>query len=142
MFMGEYRHSLDTKNRLIVPSRFREELGETFVVTKGLDGCLNAYTMEQWHEIANKLNQLPDTKKAVRQYKRHIMSKASECTTDSQGRIALPKNLVDSVNIEKKCVVIGADDHVEIWAETAWDQYDLEADESFEDAAEALSELL
>ncbi len=142
MFMGEYRHSLDSKHRLIIPSRFRDELGETFVVTKGLDGCLYVYTLNQWELICEQLKQLPYTKKAVRQYKRHLMSKASECTLDNQGRFPLPKNLLEISGIEKKCVVIGADDHLEIWAEDQWEAYDLEANESFEDAAEALTELL
>ncbi len=142
MFMGEYRHSLDAKNRMIVPAKFREELGETFVVTKGLDGCLSVYTEAQWTEIAAQLAKLPATKREARQYIRHVMSKAQECTFDSQGRIQLPQVLIAEADIVKKCVVIGAADHVEIWAEEKWDAYDADADASFETVAESLTEFL
>ncbi len=142
MFMGEYRHSLDAKNRMIIPARFREELGEMIVVTQGLDGCLTIYTEEHWQRITRELEQLPSTNREARQYIRHIMSKATECTFDSQGRIQLPQNLVASASITKKCAVIGAADRVEIWAEEKWDAYDALAAESFEAAAEKLTEFM
>ncbi len=142
MFMGEYRHSLDAKNRLIIPARFRDELGDTFVVTKGLDGCLTVYTEEQWKVIVHQLEQLPTTKKEVRQYVRFLLSKAVECQFDSQGRIQLPAVLITAADIAKKCAVIGAADHIEIWAEERWDAYDEQAGESFEAVAESLTEYL
>ena len=86
MFMGEYRHSLDAKNRLIIPSRFREELGASFVVTRYLEGCLTVYTNEQWNRIAAKLSAIPLTNKAGRQFSRIFLSKAVECEPDSQGQ--------------------------------------------------------
>ena len=82
MFMGEYRHSLDAKNRMIIPAKFRDELGNTFVVTKGLDGCLTVYTSSQWAKIIEQLEKLPTTKKEARQYVRYLTSKASECELD------------------------------------------------------------
>ncbi|MBE6122801.1 MAG: division/cell wall cluster transcriptional repressor MraZ [Solobacterium sp.] len=142
MFMGEYRHSLDAKNRLIIPAKFRDELGSTFVVTKGLDGCLTVYTEEQWTALVHQLEQLPTTKREVRQYVRFLLSKAVECQFDSQGRIQLPQVLVDAAQIDKKCTVIGAADHIEIWSDEKWDAYESEAGESFESVAESLTEFL
>ena len=140
--MGEYRHSLDAKNRMIIPAKFRDELGNTFVVTKGLDGCLTVYTSSQWTKIIEQLEKLPTTKKEARQYVRYLTSKASECELDGQGRIQLPQVLVSAADIKKKCVVVGAADHVEIWSEERWDAYEEEAAESFESIAETLTEYL
>ncbi|MBR2594822.1 MAG: division/cell wall cluster transcriptional repressor MraZ [Solobacterium sp.] len=142
MFMGEYRHSLDAKNRLIIPARFRDELGDTFVVTRGFDGCLTVYTEDQWKKIVAQLEQLPVTKSEVRKYIRSLLSKAQECEFDSQGRIQLPQSLVGVADIAKKCVIIGAADHLEIWSEERWDAYDETSDETFEADAETLTEFL
>ena len=142
MFMGEYRHSLDAKNRLIIPARFRDELGDTFVVTRGFDGCLTVYTEDQWKKIVAQLEQLPVTKSEVRKYIRSLLSKAQECEFDSQGRIQLPQSLVGVADITKKCVIIGAADHLEIWSEERWDAYDETSDETFEADAETLTEFL
>lgn len=140
MFMGEYRHSLDTKNRLIIPAKFREELGETFVVTKGLDHCLSVYTMAQWEELVDQMMRLPQTKADARKFTRILFSKAQECVLDSQGRIQLSPALIKEGDIHKKCVVIGNNSRIEIWAEETWDAYDEVAGESFEAAAESLTE--
>ena len=142
MFMGEYRHSIDAKNRMIITAKFRDELGNTFVVTKGLDGCLTVYTSSQWTKIIEQLEKLPTTKKEARQYVRYLTSKASECELDGQGRIQLPQVLVAAADIKKKCVVVGAADHVEIWSEERWNAYEEEAAESFESIAETLTEYL
>lgn len=142
MFMGEYRHSLDAKNRLIVPAKLREELGSSFVVTKGLDGCLAVYTQERWLSMLAKLNQIPSTKKEARSYVRSLTSKALECSLDNQGRIQLSSYLIAAAAIEKACVIIGASDHVEIWSEARWTEYEEQADESFEMVAESLTEFL
>jgi len=142
MFMGEYHHSLDVKNRLIIPSRFREELGGTFVVTRYLDGCLTVYTNEQWKRIAEKISAIPITNKAGRQFARIFLSRAVECEPDSQGRIQLSSALIASAQIEKKCAVIGAGDHVEIWSEEKWEEYNIDSEETLEAAAETLTEFL
>ena len=142
MFMGEYRHSLDSKNRLIIPSRFRDELGDTFVVTRYLDGCLTMYTEQQWKKITEQLSAIPMTNKASRQFSRVFLSKAVECQPDSQGRIQLPASLIKAADIQKKVAVIGTGDHVEIWGEEKWDDYNDASDESFEEAAETLTEFL
>ncbi|MBE6129166.1 MAG: division/cell wall cluster transcriptional repressor MraZ [Erysipelotrichaceae bacterium] len=142
MFIGQYRHNLDAKNRIIVPAKFRDGLGEVFVVTKGLDGCLSIYTDERWSEMIASLERIPATKKEARQYMRSLTSKAVECSLDNQGRIMLPQFLLATANIKKSCVVVGVADHVEIWPEETWDSYDEEASESFETVAESLTEFL
>ena len=93
MFMGEYAHNIDRKGRLIMPAKFREELGEHVVVNRGLDGCLYVYTVEQWQQVYQKLSTLPSTNKDARMYQRMMLSKAAECEMDSQGRILIPSSL-------------------------------------------------
>ena len=138
--MGEYRHSLDVKGRIIIPAKFRDELGDTMVVTRWLDGCLAIYTEEQWKTLYEKLQTLPSTKREARRFTHMIMAKASECTLDSQGRIRLPNPLIEEANLEKDCVVIGVSDHVEIWDLNRWNEYYEGASEDFEDIAESLTE--
>ena len=142
MFIGEYQHNLDAKGRIIIPSRFRDELHNTFILTRGLDGCLTIYSQEQWEKLFTEINRLPTTKKAARQYIRMLTSTASECTLDNQGRIQIPSFLSKPVNITKECVVIGANDHIEIWDKATWESYYLEASDSCEEVAENLSDLL
>ena len=142
MFIGQYRHNLDAKNRIIVPARFRDGLGEEFVVTKGLDGCLSIFTADKWTEMIGRLARIPATKREARQYLRSLTSKAVECSLDNQGRIQLPQFLIATANIKKSCVIVGVADHVEIWPEETWDSYDEEASESFETVAESLTEFL
>ena len=142
MFIGEYQHNLDAKGRIIIPSRFRDELNTNFILTRGLDGCLTIYSLEQWEKMFVEINKLPTTKKAARQYVRMLTSTATECVLDNQGRIQIPSFLSKPVNIQKECVVIGANDHIEIWDKATWNNYYLEASENFEDVAENLSDLL
>ena len=142
MFIGEYQHNLDTKGRIIIPSKFREELHTTFILTRGLDGCLTIYSLKQWEKLFEEVNKLPTTKKAARQYIRMLTSTASECTLDNQGRIQIPAFLSKPVGIEKECIVIGANDHIEIWDKKTWEEYYVDASNNFEDVAENLSELL
>mgnify|MGYP001360986710 FL=1 len=138
MFMGEYKHNVDTKGRMIVPAKFREELGETFVVTRGLDKCLFAYPMNEWKVIEEKLKQLPLTKKDARAFTRFFFSGAVECEVDKQGRINIPANLRTYAELEKECVVIGVSERVEIWANEKWEDYVEESEESFSEIAENL----
>ncbi len=142
MFIGEYRHNLDNKNRVIVPAKFREELGDTFVVTKGLDGCLTIYTTVQWTMLLEKLQKLPSTKRETRLYIRSLTSKATECECDTQGRIKLPPYLLAEGGLEKECVIVGVAEHVEIWNPQSWEGYCQQADESLEDIAEQLTDFL
>ena len=142
MFIGEYNHNLDSKGRIIIPSKFRDALQSTFILTRGLDGCLAIYSNEQWENIINRLSKLPSTKKAVRQYIRMMTAKACECVLDNQGRIQIPAFLASDVNIIKECSIVGANDHIEIWDRETWNRYFDEAGESFEEVAEELSELM
>lgn len=142
MFMGEYRHNLDSKNRLIIPSKFRDQLSSTVYVTEWMDGCLAAYAENEWNEMVEKLNRLPKTNKAARVYVRRITGKADTCPIDSQGRILLPQFLIKDAGITKPCVIVGVSDHFEIWSEERYAAFEEENDESFEELAESLTELL
>jgi len=136
--MGEYQHSVDTKGRLIVPSKFREDLGTTFVITRGLDNCLFGYPMDEWRKLEEKLKQLPMTKKDARAFTRFFFSGATEVEIDKQGRINIPATLAAYAKIEKECVVIGVSSKIEIWAKEAWESYASDAEESFDEIAENL----
>ena len=116
MFMGEYRHTVDPKGRLIVPSKFRELLGAEFVVTRGLDGCLFVYPMDSWEAYVADLKKLPLTDKNARLFMRFIVAGATTCELDKQGRILLPANLREYAGIDKEVVSVGVYSRVEIWS--------------------------
>ena len=116
MFMGEYHHNIDDKGRLIIPAKFRSELGEKFIITRGLEKCLYVYSESEWNTIVAKLKTLPFTKKDVRTFIRSFFSGATECEFDRQGRINITSPLVSYADIDKECVVIGANDRIEIWS--------------------------
>ena len=116
MFMGEYNHSVDAKGRLIVPSKFREQLGNEFVVTKGLDGCLFVYTKEEWHNIEEKFRGISMTSKDARKFSRFFFAGAAALELDKQGRILLPANLREYAGIDKEVVSVGVFSRVEIWS--------------------------
>ncbi|MBR2067235.1 MAG: division/cell wall cluster transcriptional repressor MraZ [Solobacterium sp.] len=141
MFIGKYTHSIDSKNRLIIPVKFRDDLGDSFVVTRWLDGCLSIYSMSQWEKMIEGLSALPATKKNVRLYIRSLTANAIECSLDNQGRIQLSKDLVDIAKIQKSCVITGVNDHIEIWAEEQYNSYSEADPTSFEDAAESISDI-
>lgn len=141
MFMGEYQHGLDTKGRLIIPAKFREELGEGAVITRGLDNCLFLFPREEWAILETKLKALPLTKSDARQFVRFLFSGATECEMDKQGRIILPSNLREFALIEKDAVVIGVSSRIEIWSRERWQSYVQQAEQSFEDIAENIVDL-
>ena len=116
MFLGEYHHNIDEKGRLIIPSKYRDEIGNSFVVTKGLDGCLYVYSMVEWEKITNKLKKLPFTRKDARTFTRFFLSGATECEFDKQGRINLANSLIEYADLKKECLVIGVNDRLEIWS--------------------------
>ncbi len=123
MLMGEYRHNIDDKNRLIVPSKFRDELNESFVITKGLENCLFIYPIEEWNKMVSKLESLPFTKKDARNFVRFFMSGAEETEFDKQGRIQLTASMVSYANILKECVIIGVGNRLEVWSSENWNQF-------------------
>lgn len=141
MFMGEYQHTLDAKGRLIIPAKFRDELGEGFIVTRGLDNCLFIYPRTEWESLEAKLKTLPLTRGDARRFVRFLFSGATECEVDRQGRITLPANLREYAGLEKEVVIIGVSNRVELWSQARWAAYMEEAEESFEDIAEKIEEL-
>ncbi len=120
MFMGEYNHTVDAKGRLIVPSKFREQLGDEFVVTKGLDGCLFVYENTEWKILEEKLKNLPLTNANARKITRFFLAGASQCEVDKQGRILLPAVLREFAKIEKDAVMVGVGNRIEIWSKESW----------------------
>lgn len=138
MFIGEYRHSLDNKGRIIVPARFRDELNGSFIITRGLDTCLFGFTMEEWSNQGNKIATLPLTQGDARAFSRLFFSGAAECEMDKQGRVLLPSNLREYAKIDKDVVVIGVSDRFEIWSQEVWDEYSQKTSESYENIAETL----
>lgn len=116
MLIGEYHHNLDEKKRLIIPTKFRDEIGSEFIITRGLDGCLFIYNMDTWNNIVSKLQTLPFTKKDARTFNRFFLSSATVCEFDRQGRINIPSNLIDYANIKKECTIIGVNDRLEVWS--------------------------
>ncbi len=141
MFIGEYQHTLDTKGRVIIPSKFREDLGYEFVMTKGLDGCLFVYPKAEWAILENKLKTLPLTNKSARTFIRFFFAGASECTLDRQGRVLIPSNLRDYAELEKEAILIGVSTRLEIWSKDNWENYTDEDNLSYDEIAEAMSEL-
>ena len=138
MFMGEFHHNIDEKGRLVIPNKFRLELGERFIITRGLEKCLYAYSMTEWNNIVAKLKQLPFTKKDARTFIRSFFSGAAECEFDRQGRINITSPLVSYADLAKECVIIGANDRLEIWGKANWDNFFEENSEKLEDIAENL----
>ena len=138
MFLGEYHHSIDDKGRLIIPAKFRSELGDKFIITRGIENCLFAYPEKRWEEIVHKLESLPFTKKDARAFLRFFLSGATECQTDKQGRVALPTPLVNYANLKKECIVIGVNDRIEIWSSDTFDSYFDKNEQNISDLAEDL----
>jgi len=136
MFMGEYHHNVDTKGRIIVPAKFRDSLGETFILTRGLDRCLFGYPLSEWAIIEEKLKQLPLTKKDARAFTRFFFSGATECEIDKQGRINIATPLFQYAQLEKECVILGVSNRIEIWDKTEWQNYFSESEDSFAEIAE------
>ncbi|MBE5906394.1 MAG: division/cell wall cluster transcriptional repressor MraZ [Lachnospiraceae bacterium] len=120
MFMGEYNHSIDAKGRVIVPSKFREQLKDEFVITKGFDGCLYGYTMEEWANIEEKFKTVTLTSKDARKFLRFFFSGAATCEVDKQGRILIPTNLREYAGLEKDIVTAGVFSRIEIWSKERW----------------------
>ena len=138
MFIGEYHHSIDEKGRLIVPAKFREELGNSFIVTRGIENCLFVYPMNEWKKIVNKLETLPFTKRDAREFMRFFLSGASEAEFDKQGRINITSPLISYANLTKDCVVIGTGDRLEIWSLENWSTFFNSAKDNMSDIAENL----
>ena len=120
MLMGEYLHNLDEKNRLIIPSKFRNELGDRIIVTRGLENCLFLYAEDNFKKIVDELKMIPFTKKEARDFMRFFLSGATVVEFDKQGRITIPATLITYASINKECVIIGTGDRLEIWSNNSW----------------------
>lgn len=131
MLIGEYEHSLDVKGRLIMPAKLREDMGEKFIITKGLDGCLFGFSQTEWSNFEEKLKTLPLTNKNARDFVRFFLSGAIECEIDKQGRFLIPNNLREAANLDKETVIIGVGTRLEIWDKAIWEKCDdeISADE-------------
>ncbi|MDD5866115.1 division/cell wall cluster transcriptional repressor MraZ [Lachnospiraceae bacterium YH-ros2228] len=141
MFMGEYSHSIDPKGRLIIPAKLREELGDNFVVTKGLDGCLFAYPQEEWQNIEKRFREVPLTTKDARKFSRFFFAGAAQMELDKQGRILLPATLRSFAGLEKDVVLVGVLDRVEIWDKSRWDENNAYDDQDMDEIAEHMADL-
>ena len=140
MLIGEFEHSLDAKGRLIMPAKLRETIGDKFVVTKGLDGCLFAFSLVEWLNFEEKLKSLPLSNRNSREFTRFFLSGATECEIDKQGRFLIPTNLRESANLQKEVVIIGVGTRIEIWDKEKWNSYNDE-NISVEDIAENMTML-
>lgn len=138
MLMGEYHHNIDEKNRLVIPMKFRNELGEKFIITRGLDKCLFVYSIEEWNKIASKLKTLPFTQRDARNFTRFFLSGATDCELDRSGRVSITSPLIEYADISKECVIIGANDRLEIWSKESWDSFMNDNVDQLSDIAENL----
>ncbi|MFZ5985962.1 MAG: division/cell wall cluster transcriptional repressor MraZ [Bacillota bacterium] len=141
MFYGEYQHSVDVKGRVIVPSKFRDGLGEKFILTKGLDNCLFAYSSEEWANLEAKLRSLPFTDKDVRAFVRFFFAGATECEVDKQGRVLIPQNLREYAGLDKDVYIIGVSTRVEVWDKNKWENYSGDENMSADNIAEKMAML-
>ena len=138
MLMGEYHHNIDEKGRLTIPSKFRFDLGDKFVITRGLENCLFAYSEDDFKKIVERLEQIPFTKKDARQFMRFFLSGATLVEFDKQGRINITSPLISYANLEKECVIIGTGDRLEIWSSDNWNNFMDSTKDSMSDIAEGL----
>lgn len=140
MFMGKFEHSLDTKNRLFIPAKFRQK-HNNFVITSGLEGCLFLYPANSWKKISQKLENLPLTKVEARKFTRIFLAGAQDCVVDNEGRILIGKNLLNYAGIYKDIVIIGVIDRMEIWSKTRWEKFYKQNQPRFEELSAKLQNL-
>ena len=137
MLMGEYHHIIDEKGRLTIPSKIRYELGDGFVITRGLDNCLSIYPKVEWNSIIEKYKLLPQTKD-VRNFMRIFLSGATVLEFDKQGRINIPSTLIEFANLTKECIIIGVNNRIEIWSQDNWNNFIKVNEDNFSDIADNL----
>ena len=139
--MGEYMHSIDAKGRVILPADFRTELGDTFIVTKGLDGCLFIYAQSEWEQLSEKLRQLPLAKTEARAFVRFFFAGARQVELDKQGRFLIPATLRQHASLQKDVVLIGVSTRIEVWSKEEWLKYNDEINPAVSAIAETLADL-
>lgn len=138
MFIGEYHHTIDDKGRIIIPSKFREELGDSFIITRGIENCLFVYSLDNFKAITNKLMSLPFTRKDARNFNRFFMSGATSVELDKQGRVNVATPLIGYAHLKKECVIIGTGDRLEIWSQEDWNSFFDSSKDNMSDIAENL----
>jgi MraZ protein len=141
VLIGEYQHSVDAKGRVFMPAKFREELSENFLVTKGIGKCLFVFSNEEWKSFSDKLRQIPMTDTASQSFIRMLFASACECEPDKQGRILLPQRLRDFAQLQKDVIVIGVGSRAEIWSKENWDNYNDSAYQDYEETLARLAQL-
>lgn len=141
MFIGQFQHTVDGKGRMFMPARFRDRLGEAFIMTRGLDNCLFIYPIDEWEQLTQKLESLQFTRRDHRAFARVFFSGASEVTLDGQGRCLIPPHLRDHAGLNRDAVVIGVSERIEVWSLEGWEAYNQQAAVSYEDIAEKLESL-
>ena len=141
MLIGEYTHTIDTKGRIIMPSKLKEDIGEKFVITKGLDGCLFVYSKAEWKNFEDKLRSFPLTNKDARALVRFFLAGAMECEVDKQGRFLISSNLREFASLEKDVVIIGVLDKIEIWSKDKWLEYSKKENMEVDEIAEKIANL-
>lgn len=141
MFIGEYSHTIDNKKRLSIPSDFRSELGDKAVITRGLDDCLFLYTQSEWKKLAEELSDLPLSQSDARGFARIMLAGAREVKLDNVGRILIPDYLKEYASLNKKVIIAGLYDRIEIWDEERWQDYKNKTEQEAGDIAERLKEL-
>ena len=141
MLIGEYEHSLDAKGRLIMPAKLRSDIGDRFIITKGLDGCLFGFSQSEWTNFEEKLKTLPLTNKNARDFVRFFLSGATECEIDKQGRFLIANNLREYANMEKEVIIIGVGTRIEIWNREKWNKYNSDGNISADSIAENMTML-
>lgn len=141
MLIGEYEHTLDVKGRLIMPSKLREDIGDKFIITKGLDGCLFGFSLNEWEQFEDKLKSLPLTNKNARDFVRFFLSGAVSIEIDKQGRFLVASNLREYASMEKEVVIIGVGTRIEFWSKENWNKYNNSDSITAENLAENMTML-
>lgn len=142
MFIGEFIHNLDNKGRLAIPAKFRKDLDDGAIITKGIEKCLVVYTKKGWETFAEKIKNLPTAKSDARAFNRSFFSGAAEVEIDIQGRILIPENLRSFSSLNKKSVVVGLYDRIEIWDEGIWNDYKIKTEKNAVEIAEQLGDII
>lgn len=140
MLIGEFHHNIDDKGRIVIPTKFREELGTEFIIARGIEKCLYVYSLKEWEKLVSRLDTLPFTKKDARTFNRTFFSGANVCEFDKNGRINITSPLVSYAGLTKECVIIGVNDRLEIWDEAAFNAFLTENNEKLDEIAEHLFE--
>lgn len=141
MLIGEYAHSIDAKGRLIMPAKLKDDIGEKFVITKGLDGCLFVYSQKEWSNFEEKLRAFPLTNKDARALIRFFLAGAMECEIDKQGRFLITSNLREFAGLEKEVIIVGVLNKIEIWSKDKWTEYSEKENMEADEIAEKMSNL-